>query len=568
MHPSPLFDDALAALDRHDPGPRRWVFVPYDQLSDEVGLLAREAPERIGIVLVESAWKPARRPYHPQKHALVLANQRHFALEQARRGVAVRVVRHHGPYREALERVLPITGPLVMMEAAERELRADLAPLIARRDLRIHPHEGWLTTPDDFGAAGGPPFRMDAFYRAVRRRTGILMHGGKPLGGKFSFDTENREPWKGQPPAPSPPTFSPDPVTEEVGALVRRVMGPHPGRLDLTTLPVTKQDAEHLWTWACEACLPHFGPFEDAMSRHHRGLFHSRVSSLVNLHRLLPGRIIRDALALDLPLASREGFVRQVLGWREFVRHVHLATDGFRTMPGPDGTWQDIPVRELPGDGGFSGWSGQAWTASTSDGLDGGADPAFLGAQQPVPPAYWGKASGLACLDDVVEAVWAEGYSHHITRLMVLSNLATLLDVSARDLTDWFWVAYTDAFDWVVEPNVLGMGTFATGDLMTTKPYVSGSAYLARMGDHCEGCAFDPRKTCPITRLYWAFLARHAERLAGNPRMAVPLASLRKRSAPDREEDARVARIVKETLSHGQRLTPGDLSPTAQERLF
>lgn len=277
---------------------------------------------------------------------------------------------------------------------------------------------------------------------------------------------------------------------------------------------------------------------------------------------------MRDVLAADIPLASQEGFIRQVIGWREFVRHVHLATDGFRRLPGADGAWKNVPVRELPGDGGYAGWAGHAWRPSMADGLDGGAVPAHLEATRPVPPAFWGKASGLACLDDVIEGVWAEGYSHHITRLMVLSNLATLLDVSARDLTDWFWVAYTDAFDWVVEPNVLGMGTFATGELMTTKPYVSGSAYLSRMGDHCEGCAFDPRKTCPITRLYWAFMARHAHRLSGNPRMAVPLASLRKRAEVDRVRDAQVAAIVQETLARGERLTPGNLSLTGQDRLF
>ena len=568
MRAAPLFDSALASLATDQASPRLWVFAPYDQLTDEVGPLARETPERLGLVLVESAWKPARRPYHPQKHALVLANQRHFALEQARRGVAVLIVRHDGPYREALELAMGSTGPLVMMEAAERELRADLSPLVSRGDLRIEPHEGWLTTATDFREAGGPPFRMDAFYRAVRRRTGILMDRGKPIGGKFSYDAENREPWHGSPPAPEPPTFQPDPITEEVGELVRSVVGSHPGRLDLTALPATRQDAEMLWKWALTSCLPHFGPFEDAMSRSHRGLFHSRISALVNLHRLLPARIVDDVLRLDIPLASQEGFIRQVLGWREFVRHVHLATDGFRRLPAADGSWQAVPVRERPGDGGYAGWSGHGWSPSQSPDVDGGAEPAFLQATHPVPPAFWGKASGLACLDDVVESVWAEGYSHHITRLMVLANLATLLDVSARDLTDWFWVAFTDAFDWVVEPNVLGMGTFATGDLMTTKPYVSGAGYLARMGDHCDGCAFDPRHTCPITRLYWAFLARHEARLSGNPRMAVPLASLRKRSGADRERDAQVMETVQGTLARGERLTPQDLSLDRQDRLF
>ena len=181
--------------------------------------------------------------------------------------------------------------------------------------------------------------------------------------------------------------------------------------------------------------------------------------------------------------------------------------------------------------------------------------PSVLGASGPLPPVFWGSPSGLACLDRVVGDVWAEGYSHHITRLMVLANLATLLDVSPRELTDWFWVAYTDAYDWVVEPNVLGMGTYAVGDLMTTKPYVSGAAYIARMSDYCESCAFDPATTCPITRLYWAFLARHEVRLRDNPRLRLPLQALRKRPVARREEDARTFQHVRTTLAAGRTLS-------------
>ena len=266
------------------------------------------------------------------------------------------------------------------------------------------------------------------------------------------------------------------------------------------------------------------------MSSRSSGLFHTRISALLNLHRLLPSRAIADVAGMTLPLASQEGFIRQILGWREFVRHVHRATDGFRNLPGGAPS-----IAERPGDGGYARWAGKPWgeslrpagsgqAAAGSDrnapeagDPEGGATPSALGASEPLPPAFWGTLSGLTCLDRVVADVWAEGYSHHITRLMVLANLATLLDVSPRELTDWFWIAYTDAYDWVVEPNVLGMGTYAVGDLMTTKPYVSGAAYIARMSDYCDRCAFDPKTTCPITRLYWAFFARHEGRLQGQP---------------------------------------------------
>lgn len=550
-----------------DPAGRRWLLVPYDQLTDEVGPLASEPPRSLGIVLVENPWKAARRPYHQQKLALVLANLRHFALEQAARGVAVRHVVAHGPYRTAVGPLAEQLGPLRVMEPAERELREDLAPLVSAGRLQVLPHAGWLTTPEQFRASQpkGPPWRMDAFYRHVRRATGILMRAGKPLGGKFSFDAENRRPWRGEPPAPESPTFPLDPIKREVGELIAARFAHHPGRLDLEALPATRADAEALWRHVRTRCLPQFGPFEDAMSARSRGLFHSRLSALMNLGRLLPARIVAEAAALDLPLPCIEGFVRQMLGWREFVRHVHRETDGFRRLPGREGPGETVPVAAEPGDGGYARWRGAAWPARHAAGEpDGGAAPSVLGAARPLPPAYWGAASGLACLDTVVADVWHEGYSHHITRLMVLANLATLLDVGPRELTDWFWAAYTDAFDWVVEPNVLGMGTFAVGDLMTTKPYIAGAAYLHRMSDYCGGCAFNPRRNCPLTRLYWAFLARHAERLAGNPRLALPLRAAAQRSAAERAADARVFARVSQLLTAGEPVRPEDVARAAE----
>jgi deoxyribodipyrimidine photolyase-related protein len=186
-----------------------------------------------------------------------------------------------------------------------------------------------------------------------------------------------------------------------------------------------------------------------------------------------------------------------------------------------------------------------------------------------LPPAWWGTPSGLACLDATTTAVWEEAYSHHITRLMVLSNLAMLLDVSPRELTDWFWVAYADAYDWVVETNVLAMSTFALGPLATTKPYVAGSAYIDKMSDHCGACAFDPKKSCPIGRWYWAFLARHEAKLVDNPRMAMPLRALAGRAAAQREEDARVFSRGRALLSAGEALTPSKLRDDDDDlRLF
>jgi deoxyribodipyrimidine photolyase-related protein len=505
------------------PSTRRSFFVPYDQLTDEVGPLAAVPARDRRLVFVESLEKPTRRPYHQQKLALLLANQRQFALEQAALGADVRVLVGES-YGSAIESVTNEHGALEMMEGAERELRVELEPLVASGRLRVHPHAGFLTTTQDFDAAcPEPPYRMDAFYRQARRKTGWLLEKGKPVGGKWSHDADNRKAWRGEPPAATPPTFEPDAVTQEVVELVRQRYRHHPGSVDVSSLPTTRTDAERLWAWAKRACLPSFGPFEDAMSTHSTTLFHTRISALLNLHRLLPRQVCEDVVAMDLPVSSREGFVRQVLGWREFVRHVHRATDGFRRGPGSD------PA----------------------------ASPSALGAREPLPEAFWGRAeSGLACLDHVVASVWGEAYGHHITRLMILANLATLLDVDPRALTDWFWVAYADAYDWVVEPNVLGMGTYAVADLMTTKPYVSGAGYIDKMSDYCRSCRFDPKRTCPITPLYWAFLERHRAELAGNPRLFMPMNALKKRAAAQKVADATTYREVRAALTAGEPLSP------------
>lgn len=537
------------------PEGRRWLFVPYDQLSDRIGPLAREDPRELGIVMVETPWKASRRPYHKQKLATILANARHFALEQAERGVAVRYSVVDGSYAEALR---PL-GPLRVMEPAERELRADLVHL----GLETLPHEGWLTTRAQFLEHAGrrPPWRMDAFYRGVRRATGILMErDGRPVGGRFSFDSENRQPWRGTPAVPELPQFAVDAVTREVCALIDDRFAEHPGELHPESLPATQADALVLWRDALSRRLPHFGPYEDAMATREPTLFHARVSALVNLHRLLPRDLLNDVLEdASLPLASREAFVRQLLGWREYMRHIHVETDGFRRLP-----TGRTPRRATPGDGGYARWSGRAWPTSSGDKpLDGGAAPSALESNAPVPAAYWGKASGLACLDRVVRDVWRDGYSHHITRLMVLSNIAQLLDVAPRELADWFWVAYTDAYDWVVEPNVLMMSTFGVSDLGTTKPYVAGAAYINRMSDYCEHCDFDPKRTCPLTRMYWAYLERHATHLEGNPRIAQQVRSASARSVEHKADDARVFRVVSQALAEGARLTPALIDPDA-----
>jgi deoxyribodipyrimidine photolyase-related protein len=554
----PVFGERLAAALRRSGAdrvrPSRWILVFPDQLSLELGALRTDTQAKAGVLFVESGEWLSRRPYHRQRLGLLLLSQRAFALEVAESGRAVEVLRGDLPMVDLVRGWLDHgrVARLDATEPAEREMRAEFAPLRDGGRLHLVPHDGFLTTQADLDSGETREgFRMDRFYQAVRKRTGILMERGKPIGGKYSFDAENRKPWHGEPAAPEPLRFASDALRNEVQAEIEQRFADHPGELDLGTIAATRAEVDALWKWARERCLPQFGPFEDAMSRASSGVFHTRISPAMNLHRLLPRTVVADALAADLPLASQEGFVRQVLGWREFVYQVHRRTDGFRSGLAPS----EQPLA-APGDAGFARWAGRAWRpkAPPPAGVDGGARPNALSADLPLPTAWWGAPSGLACLDHVVADVWREGWSHHITRLMVLSNIATLADISPRELCDWFWVGYIDAWDWVVEPNVLAMGTYANTS-MTTKPYVSGSAYLAKMSDYCGACRHDPKKDCPIGPMYWAFLARKNSVLCDNPRLKLPLASARGRSDAQRTSDARAFVATRDLLIRGVRQT-------------
>jgi deoxyribodipyrimidine photolyase-related protein len=532
------------------------VFVAPDQLHRSLGAMAAALPATHGVVLVESREWLSRRPYHRMRLAAILLAQRSFAVECMQEGFEVRTLQGDAPMVDLLREFALRQGTLAATEWTEREMRRELAPLVDEGLLRTCPHDGWLTLHEDFaGCRRGRQWSMDSFYRAYRTRTGLLMdESGEPVGGRLSFDTENRRSWSGKPAAPEPPRFEMTPLRREVQQEIESRFVAHPGDLDLAAIPASLQECESLWKWAKGECLPHFGPFEDAMSLSSRGLFHTRMSPLMNLQRIEARRMVRDVLAMDLPIESKEGFIRQIVGWREFVRWVHLETDGFRDA------W---PSTASPGDGGFARWKGSPWkgVGAAPTGVDGGAQPRALGSDGPVPAAFWGAPSGLRCLDEVIASVWREGWSHHITRLMVLGNLATLLDIDARELADWFWIAYMDAWDWVVEPNVLAMATYGAGGVMTTKPYVAGAAYIDRMSDYCSGCAFKPDGDCPVTPMYWAFLERHEPLLKSNPRLKLPLASMRKRPAERRARDQRTFVHVREVLANGKPLVPANFLP-------
>lgn len=534
--PSGAFASALLPYNQeHVDG---WLWLSYDQLN--LAFIESLEPNvgRLGIVFIESVKKGKIRPYHKQKIALLLSSQRHFALEVQATGRPIRYLVTDGNYSDTLSEHISVYGPINAVEHAELELRNEVQGLVEINEIIIHSHCGWLTPRNWFEQSVGPdpPYRMDRFYRKVRQETGWLMESGKPIGGKYSFDAENRFPWKGDPIPPEPPKYTSDGIDAEVEALVNAQFSHHPGDVDMSALPTSASDVNQALAFGME-CLPWFGKYEDAMSEHSKGLFHSRLAALLNLHRLMPRDLVTRVLNTDAPLNSTEGFLRQLI-WREYVRHIHEITDGFRTLK----VQRTVSKRDF------------SWTTEPMDDED--KHPNYLNQRQPLPEAYWNGNSGLQCLDSSVQSVIQDGWTHHIPRLMVLSNIANLLDVNPRELTDWFHVAFVDAYDWVVEPNVLGMGTFALGDAMMTKPYVAGSAYINRMSDHCKSCEFHPKKTCPITRLYWSYLDRHSSSFEGNFRMKMAMNNLKRRTDEEKEKDRLAFEWVSQSLADNKRLNP------------
>ena len=547
---------------------RQWVFVPYDRLHERAGPLAELPPERTGIVLVESYSKGRNRPYHKKKVVLLLSNMRHFALEQVERGAQVIYLSAPESYGEQLQRAQASLdlGVIQVARPAEREMLKDLE-LGQAKGLRLdyRPDTAWISTREDWIAVFGEhrehdgeaprQYLMERFYRHMRKRTGLLMNHGKFTGGKLSFDEDNRRPYRSEVPVPRRPTFAPDEITREVMDFIEHNGVESTGTLEGFDLPVTAADCSASWRFALEALLPHFGPFEDAMHSSEPMLFHSAISALMNLGRLLPGEVVADVQEAHeqgrVPLGSAEGFIRQIIGWREFMRHIHDVTDGFRTLP----QRPDPPSNRTANE--YSHLLVKEINAAAPDRP---AYPSALDAHLPLPPVYWGKQAGMFCMDTVVAQVMHDGWSHHIHRLMILSNLSTLCGFSPRELTDWFWVSYIDAYDWVVETNVLGMASFADGGLTATKPYVSGAAYINRMSDYCGKCPLDPKKSlgpgsCPFTALYWSFLERHAELLQGNGRMFMPYNTLRKKPAEERAALRERAQQAIDQLQRGERIT-------------
>lgn len=490
-----------------------------DQISDNLSALRDLDIARDTVLFAEVRDETSYVKHHKQKIALVFAAMRGFAARLRARGVRVRYVGI-----EQAGNSHSITGELaratreeqfqrvVLTEAGEWRLREAFEVFAARSPvpLEIREDDRFVCSHQTFArwAASRQELRMELFYREMRKRTGLLMDGTKPEGGRWNFDRENRKrlPKQANPP---PHRFSPPNATAR-GAMadVARLFPDHFGSLDAFAYPTTPDEAEQIVGHFLGDLLPSFGDYQDAMASGEPFLWHSVISAAMNIGLIDPLDVCRRAEAEyrsgRAPLNAVEGFIRQIIGWREFVRGVY-----WLKMP-------DYARRNV------------------------------LDADRRLPWFYWSGDTEMACVRDVVRSAEQYAYAHHIQRLMVTGQLAMLLGVAPAEINDWYMVVFADAFEWVELPNTHGMATFADGGIVGTKPYAASGAYINRMSDYCGGCRYDVKQrigddACPFNALYWDFLARNEGILRGNVRLAMPYRNLARMGANDRAEISRQA---------------------------
>jgi len=476
------------------------ILIPIlgDQLSHDLASLQGVARADAVVLLMEVAEETTYVRHHKAKIALIFSAMRHFAEELRAAGWTVEYVRLDDPgnsgdftgeVARAVERHRPtairIVEPgewrvLTMIQGWAKRFGVPVELLMDDRFVcGILEFQTWAQARNDLV--------MEFFYRDMRRKTGLLMtRNGQPEGGQWNLDKENRAPPKRGLNYPEPLAFVPDDITREVMDLVAVRFAGHFGRLEKFSLPVTAAQAKQALAHFVRAALPDFGTYQDAMVTGQDWLYHSWLSPALNLGLLTPLEVAQaaaDAYAAGhVPLNAAEGFIRQIIGWREYVRGYY---------------WLEMPDV---------------------------ADANALSATRPLPAFYWTGETDMLCLAEAIRNTRDNAYAHHIQRLMVLGNFAMLAGVRPQDVADWFLVVYADAYEWVELPNVIGMSQHADGGRMATKPYAGGGAYIDRMSDHCGRCRYDVKQktgpnACPFNALYWDFLARHEARFRRNRRM-------------------------------------------------
>ncbi|KPL55471.1 deoxyribodipyrimidine photolyase [Prosthecomicrobium hirschii] len=469
-----------------------------DQLTGRLEVVAGADKGRDVILIAEVMAEATYVRHHVKKIAFLFSAMRHFAEALRAAGHVVRYVALddaantqslEGEIRRAVAALQP--SRIVVTEPGEWRLRESLKSLEAECGvpLDILPDTRFLCTHAEFDAwaEGRRELRMEYFYREMRRRHGILIEpDGTPAGGRWNFDADNRKPPK--PGLASPPrvSFRKDAITLAVLDLVRRHFPDGYGRLEPFHFAVTRRQALRELDHFIAAILPGFGDHQDAMVRGEPYLSHSLLAAYLNAGLLDPLEVCRKAETANrdglAPLNAAEGFIRQILGWREYVRGLY-----WRFMPGY-------------------------------------VERNALGASEPLPWFYWSGETRMACMREAFAQTRDHAYSHHIQRLMVTGNFALLAGIDPKAVHEWYLAVYADAYEWVEAPNTLGMALYADGGLLASKPYAASGNYINRMSNFCSGCAYDPARSvgegaCPFNALYWDFLARHRDRFSRNARM-------------------------------------------------
>ncbi len=493
---------------------RHLVLVLGDQLDRRSSALEDLDPARDRILMVEAPGEAARVWSSKPRIAVFLAAMRHFARELSSQGLPVDYLalgsHPHATIEAALADALARLAPqrVVAVEPGEWRLERSLGQVAHEAGVPLAWREDrhFLVSRREFAAwaRGYRQLRLESFYRGMRRRTGVLMEGREPAGGRWNFDAQNRESFGREGPTGvvPPPSFPPDAVTREAIAAVERHFPDHPGSLERFDWPVTRTDARAALEAFVRERLPGFGRHQDAMWSGQPVLNHSLLSAAMNLKLLDPREVIeaaeREYREGRAGLESVEGFIRQVLGWREFIRGLY---------------WLDMP---------------------------GMAEANHFGHRRPLPAWYWTGETRMNCMREAVGQTLRTGYAHHIQRLMVTGQFALLAEVDPKAVAGWYLAVYADAVEWAELPNVAGMALYANGGRFTSKPYVASGAYIDRMSDYCRGCPYRPKVAagpgaCPVTTLYWHFLARHEDEFAAHPRTALMIRNLRRLSPGERE---------------------------------
>ncbi len=501
------------------------ILILGDQLTPGLSSLRGVRPDEAVVLMAEVAGEAGYVLHHKKKIAFLFSAMRHFAEELRADGWVVDDVRLDdadnsgslaGEGLRAAER--HGTTHVRVTEPGERRVLQDLQALDSAIDLEILPDDRFIASHAEFDswAEGRKALRMEYFYREMRRKTGLLMDGSEPAGGQWNFDHDNRKAAARDLLMPQPLCFAPDAITRDVLDLVGARFAEHFGTLEPFWFATTRADAEAAFAHFLKTALPRFGDYQDAMLAGEKFLYHAVVSLYLNCGLLDPLVMCRAVEAEyrtgRAPLNAAEGFIRQIIGWREYVRGIYW-------REGPDYVRRNA-----------------------------------LGATRPLPDFYWSADTKLACIKACIEQTRDEAYAHHIQRLMVTGNFALLAGVDPHELHEWYLAVYADAYEWVEAPNTVGMSQFADGGLLASKPYVASGAYIDRMSDYCRGCAYDVKakagpKACPFNYLYWDFIARHPDRLRGNPRMGQMVRSY------DRFSEDRKAEIASDAATFLSRLS-------------